>query len=355
MASGTSHDLHDVRISNNPYQDDIAVVGDSGTVLISDNSGLDWTTKPPVTNQSLYGVDHSYLLYAVGDSGTILYLNEIITGTPVARASGTTRTLRAVTISNLNTAQAVVVGEKGTILRTTDTGFNWEDVSISDTTFDFYDLSQKGIYYGTGDVFLAVGSGGRIYKSTDVGATWAQKPSGTSNTLRSVYFQTPDSGVVVGDHGTIIFTTDGGESWFTDPAFNSPPTRNFSAVAITNRIFNTFSVVGDSIFFVSDAAVTTTGVGDERPDAPGSFSLSQNYPNPFNPTTTISFSIPSRAFVTLKAFDALGREVATLRSEELPAGRYVQHWSAANLASGIYFYRLQAGAFVETKKLLLVR
>jgi hypothetical protein len=85
------------------------------------------------------------------------------------------------------------------------------------------------------------------------------------------------------------------------------------------------------------------------------FNLRQNYPNPFNPTTTISFSLPSKSFVALKVFDVLGREVVTIISEELLAGSYTRHWNASNIASGIYYYRLQAGSFIETKKLVLLR
>ena len=88
---------------------------------------------------------------------------------------------------------------------------------------------------------------------------------------------------------------------------------------------------------------------------PKEFKLFQNYPNPFNPSTTISFSLPSLSFVTLKVFDALGREVSNLVSEELPAGTYTRRWNAEGLASGIYFYRLQTNKFLETKKLLLIR
>ncbi len=93
--------------------------------------------------------------------------------------------------------------------------------------------------------------------------------------------------------------------------------------------------------------------------------LLQNYPNPFNPTTTISYELPKESFVSLKVFDLLGREVAALVSEEMPAGSYSKQWNAANIPSGIYFYRLsaspsakrgeQAGAFTETKKLILLR
>jgi hypothetical protein len=98
-----------------------------------------------------------------------------------------------------------------------------------------------------------------------------------------------------------------------------------------------------------------TGVAEYGADIPKDFSLSQNFPNPFNPTTNISFGLPSKSFVSLKIFDLLGREVTTIVSEEMSAGSYSRIWNAANMPSGVYFYRLQAGSFTETKKLLLLR
>jgi len=88
---------------------------------------------------------------------------------------------------------------------------------------------------------------------------------------------------------------------------------------------------------------------------PNSFSLEQNYPNPFNPVTTISFSLPSRSFVSLKVFDVLGRDVATIVSEELPAGNYSRQWNAGRSASGVYYYRVNAGRFTGTKKMILLK
>ena len=90
-------------------------------------------------------------------------------------------------------------------------------------------------------------------------------------------------------------------------------------------------------------------------EMPSKFSLSQNYPNPFNPTTTISFVIPSRSIVSLRVFDMLGREVSTIVSEELPAGTYSRQWNAGKMSSGVYFYRLQAGSFTQTKRLVLLK
>jgi aminopeptidase N len=90
------------------------------------------------------------------------------------------------------------------------------------------------------------------------------------------------------------------------------------------------------------------------------FELEQNYPNPFNPTTHIQFSVPgahqpSGQFVSLKVFDMLGKEVATLLHATINPGRYTVHWDAGTLPSGVYLYRLQAGQFVETKKLVLLK
>jgi len=86
-----------------------------------------------------------------------------------------------------------------------------------------------------------------------------------------------------------------------------------------------------------------------------SFELSQNYPNPFNPVTIIKYQIPELNFVTLKIYDVLGSEVTTLVNEEKPVGSYELEFNATDLPSGVYLYKLQAGSFVETKKMILIK
>ncbi|MCX6122881.1 MAG: CotH kinase family protein [Ignavibacteriales bacterium] len=88
---------------------------------------------------------------------------------------------------------------------------------------------------------------------------------------------------------------------------------------------------------------------------PTTYVLEQNYPNPFNPTTCITFCIPDKKMVTLKIFDLLGREIALLVNEQKQAGVHSVYWNAVGFPSGIYFYRLQAGSFIETKKLVLLK
>jgi hypothetical protein len=88
---------------------------------------------------------------------------------------------------------------------------------------------------------------------------------------------------------------------------------------------------------------------------PDKFELSANYPNPFNPSTTIGFDLPEAAKVRLAVYDMLGREVALLADEERPAGQHSVRFDAGRLSSGMYIYRLQAGSFTQTKKLMLLK
>jgi hypothetical protein len=109
-----------------------------------------------------------------------------------------------------------------------------------------------------------------------------------------------------------------------------------------------------SYFILDDIAFSgSVGVSEKTDNVPTKTELIQNYPNPFNPTTDIQFSTTHAGFVSLKVFDLLGREVATLISEDLPAGNHTQRWNASAIPSGVYFYRLQSGLFGETKKLIL--
>ncbi|MDP2365419.1 MAG: T9SS type A sorting domain-containing protein, partial [Ignavibacteria bacterium] len=92
-----------------------------------------------------------------------------------------------------------------------------------------------------------------------------------------------------------------------------------------------------------------------EPRNTNNFFLGQNHPNPVNPSTKITYSIAKIGIVTLKIYDILGREVSTLVNEEKPAGKYIVSFNASHLASGVYFYRLQAGDFVQTKKMILLQ
>ncbi len=97
------------------------------------------------------------------------------------------------------------------------------------------------------------------------------------------------------------------------------------------------------------------GVESDDKDLPQNINLSQNYPNPFNPSTIINFKLPLKSFVSLKVYDVLGREIKTLISGERKSGIYNIAFRAEELSSGIYFYKLEAGDFIQTKKMILLK
>ncbi len=149
--------------------------------------------------------------------------------------------------------------------------------------------------------------------------------------------------------GTLLTTFDlpvtGG--WQTWQSVNKSVT--LPAGAHTIRI--TAVIGGFNLNWMQFAVVNSV----QSSSVPDEFRLQQNYPNPFNPSTTISFSLPAKSFVSLNVFDVIGREVATLVSEELNAGSYTRQWFADGLPSGVYFYRLQSGSYSAAKMLMFMK
>jgi len=125
----------------------------------------------------------------------------------------------------------------------------------------------------------------------------------------------------------------------------------------TSRVLNLPAGTGGHFEITFEPLITNTA-SDQIAVADG-FELMQNYPNPFNPSTNIEFRIVDFGFVSLKVYDVLGNEVAILVNEEKPAGRYEVEFNPASSikypASGVYFYRLQSGGYIETKKMLLIK
>ncbi|MBI5472137.1 MAG: T9SS type A sorting domain-containing protein [Ignavibacteriae bacterium] len=139
----------------------------------------------------------------------------------------------------------------------------------------------------------------------------------------------------------------------------SSPSSNFAVKSAVGQSFvgttlltNTFIESGFLADTLFRGPVVAVHEGNEFPTA---FALYQNYPNPFNPSTTIKFDLPRASPVSIKLYNILGQEVATLLNEDREAGRHSLVFNAANLASGIYFSRLQAGSFSDAKKLILLK
>jgi hypothetical protein len=116
--------------------------------------------------------------------------------------------------------------------------------------------------------------------------------------------------------------------------------------------FNRYKIVPRTS---ADFGTITSIEIDRDPSVPAEYSLAQNYPNPFNPTTVIEYSLPLQKPVTLKIYNVLGQEVRTLINEVQAAGKYKVRFEGASIASGVYFYRLDAGEFSQVKKMLLLK
>lgn len=148
------------------------------------------------------------------------------------------------------------------------------------------------------------------------------------------------------------FTSEG-DPLVHDPAQSDGYSYHFSKSDLSYSWFDKGGIA--YTFYPADTVTASAGEGPHEGSVPEGFQLSQNYPNPFNPVTEIRFQVPERARVTLRVYDLVGNEVSTLVDDEKSAGSYTVVYNGSGLASGVYFYRLQAGAFVQTKRMHLIK
>ncbi|MGE5680069.1 MAG: phosphodiester glycosidase family protein [Bacillota bacterium] len=216
--------------------------------------------------------------------------------------------------------------------------------------------SANAGYYGSTPSMLAGVGDGSSYVTF--------KPNLAVSAQYEVYGWWVSSGNRAKDTPYIIKHKNGTDTVRTDQSSNGSMWSligkfTFSAdttdrIIISNAAKNGSYVVADAIRLVSYDPSTATAVEDNNVKVT-EYRLSQNYPNPFNPSTRICYSVPIEGYVTLKVYDIIGNEIATLVSERKPAGSYEIGFSADRLSSGVYFYRLSSGNFTDTKKLILVK
>jgi len=268
--------------------------------------------------------------------------------------------LRDIHFTDINTGY--VAGEHGYILKTTNGGTDWD--KQKPTNIHLYGLS-----FADANTGIAVGgwyndTKNIILRTTNAGLNWIQIPYNYSTcNLISVRFINPATGWIAGRCSQIIKTTDGGASWFNQ---TSPVGDNiyFSDIFFTSALRG--YIGGRDLGSTNGVGyiLKTTNGGDEYSpvgkesisnEVPEVFRLEQNYPNPFNPTTNIKYSVPENGFVKLSIYNLVGEEVNVLINKQIDAGFYEVTFNAANIPSGVYFYQLNAGNFVETKKMILMK
>jgi photosystem II stability/assembly factor-like uncharacterized protein len=288
-------------------------------------------------------------------SGTDNYLHKTVNGGNNWLGVGA-----GLSVSNVNTLffADTSIGYAGTsdprLAKTTDGGVTWvDDGDITGTITDIYFIDTNHGWAVGGTDILTYDSG-----------IWTQQNNTTGFSLYSVFFLNENEGWIVGNGGTILHSTDGGVNWTAQASGTVALLRDVFFTSATNGY-----VVGNSGTILHYTQITDI---DDVTTQPTEFKLEQNYPNPFNPITKIKFTIPTPpsssplakgrnevGFVSLKVYDVLGNEVATLVNEEKAPGIYETEFNPAssikNPASGIYFYQLKAGDYLETKKMILMK
>lgn len=220
-----------------------------------------------------------------------------------------------------------------------------------DAVFVVLAVNGSNIFAGTStrpDLGNIHGKG--IFRSTDDGANWISVGLGfTEPNITSLAIH--GSTVFAGTDSSGIFLSIGNGTTWT--AFNTGlPNPYVSSLALNDRYIYAGILGGLWRRPLSDVVVSVSPL---RNIILSNYRLEQNYPNPFNSATNISFGLRSRSFVSLKIYDVIGREVATLVFEKLSAGNHTRRWDAEKLPSGVYFYCLKTESYSETKKLVLLK
>ncbi len=342
---------------------------DGGGVFLSTNNGSSWiAVNSGLTDTSVYA------LAAIGDNlfaGS--YNGDIFLSTNDGKSWNQVNNGWPL-ISNVNVLTASgnnlfagtwtkYLGTDGSIsggaFLSTDFGTTWTQVLGPQPVVTFGPvISVDAIAIMGTNIFAGTSNG--VYLSTD-DTSWTAVNSGLPTNDPPSNFAVSETNIFGGTQGNGVFlSTDNGTSWWS-VSLGLPKNLYVSALAVSGaNLFASGYAVNSQVVYgfwrrPLSEMIPATAVRTTESEAPKTFSLSQNYPNPFNPTTTISFALPAQSFVSLKVFDMLGREVLTIVSGELRAGSYTRQWNASNVASGVYFYRLQAETFSGTKKLLLLK
>jgi photosystem II stability/assembly factor-like uncharacterized protein len=235
----------------------------------------------------------------------------------------------------------------GGVRRSSDNGISWQTINNGLPS----EIAVEALFALGINIFAATDNG--VFRSTDNGNNWSlvwnngSVTGFTSDLKNYIYASSANTGL-----RGIYRSTDNGASWqpFNEGFIRLPE----SVFSITYRNGYLFAGV-DRLGVWKRQVDNPTDIINGNMLLPEEFILEQNYPNPFNPSTRINYTTPNTGFVSLKVFDVLGNEIATLVNEEKSAGAYVVNWNANNLPSGIYVYKMQAGSFTSVKKMMLVK
>ncbi|MEO8514010.1 MAG: YCF48-related protein [Ignavibacteria bacterium] len=388
--NGIINNYDDVFFTNN---DNGYIIGANGKMLKTIDAGLNWQYITLKTNNGLNKIvfQGQSTGFVVGDNGFISRTTNAENWSQ--RNANTIYNLKSASFINNNTI--LIVGGKGTILKSTNLGDNWitmnspsqkdlnsvfciqnsEKVFICGDSGTILFSSNSGInfviqnspnnvnynsinFYNENLGFI-VGNSGVVLRTSNLGTTWNIQVLPLNSDLSSISIPDVFTSYIISANGIIYKTTNNGDSWVPQ---TTQTNFVFNSIFFTN--INTGYIVGDGarVYKTTSGGGQFVSIFHSESNIPLSFSLHQNYPNPFNPVTKIKFDIPFSPLsfgeglgVRLIIYNLLGKEVAQLVNEQLKPGSYEVDWDGTGFASGVYFYSLVTNDFVETKRMVLIK
>lgn len=372
------------------------ICADSGKVLRTTNGGTNWTvvTNPSSANNFvIFGIDASSAFVAYYQSPASTIVKKTSNGgsnwTQVfSQPNGSIRAIWMTSSTNGFMAGDPVEG-RWSFWKTTNGGVNWDSTGMYLAAQpSWYLYSQNSLFISGSNYYLGSSNSG-IYYSSNSGQNWVTQPL-SSDVVSAIWFNNATTGLCAIGDLSIGKTTNNGNNWSTLPNpgtdyvngivgngtnfwmtcygyhiwktinngnnwtmdYISPVNHNYTYIARARTGGRMWAVTDAGDISKNDGLVGVIPVSNE---IPATFNLGQNYPNPFNPSTSINFSIPSVSSVSMKIYDILGNEVLTVVNENLQAGAYSVRVDLSDLSSGIYFYTIKAGGFIDTKKMILVK
>ena len=311
--------------------------GASGFVYRTTNGGTNWNFHGTIgaTLTDISFPPSGGTGYACGFNGAISSITSTIV-TPMN--SGVNGNLSSI-IFPINSSEGWVCG--GSIIRHFIAGAWTGDQ-------DYPSGGYNAIYMVDALYGWAVGDNGIIIHTTD-GQNWFAQTNPDNNSLFDVFFLNENEGWAVGAQGIVIHTTNGGTTW---AVVGAGLTSNFLTGVHFTSSTNGYVSGNNKTLLKYTQSIGITPIPGTLPE---DYALMQNYPNPFNPTTNIRLEVKKSERIVLKVYDLLGKEIATLVNQKLNPGSYELTFDAGNIPSGVYFYRLEAGDYMETRKMLLIK
>lgn len=326
-------------------------IGDSGIfagtggsgVFRSTDRGLNWAhADSGLTNANVDVIVANGVFLFAGTSGGGVF-RSTDNGTSWSEAN-TGLTHPIITSMTLNGTYAFTGTYAGGVFVSSDNGAGWmpADSGLTQSTINDLATTHTAVFAGTA-------SG--VFRTTTNGSSWIQMNSGLTDTSVLVFWVI-GTRVFLGTQGGVFLSTNSGGSW-TDVSSGLP--RNYSVLSLACDSTYLYAGLYYGGVWRRPLSEMITAVRYSSDVIPKEFSLLQNYPNPFNPSATFRYALPHASFVMLTVHNTLGQQVAQLVNEQQAAGYHETVFYGDGLASGVYFYRLQAGNFVASKKLLLLK